>query len=68
MPRSPYAYNINRGGCSVRKVKRWLRALGPVVNSFETEETKARHVHPRRKRLIAPKADEIEEKLDAPAS
>jgi hypothetical protein len=52
MPRSPYAYSIERGTGSVRKVARWLRAVG-IDERFVTPTMRARHVHPRHKRAEA---------------
>lgn len=47
--RNSYRFQIWRGGCSLHKVKRWLRAAG-IDQRFVTDKMKERHIHPRRKR------------------
>ena len=46
MSRSPYAYQVWRGGSPPRKVARWLARAG-IDERFVTDEMRARHVHPR---------------------
>jgi hypothetical protein len=48
--RSQFAFNVARGGCSIRKVQRYLRASGLDAPAFVTEAARQRHIHPRHKR------------------
>ncbi len=50
MPRSQFAFGIQRGGTSIRNVQRYLRASGLDDPRFVSDTMRQRHIHPRHKR------------------
>ncbi len=57
--RSQFAFQIARGGTTIGKVQRYLRAAGLDASVFATEAARQRHVHPRRLRNIAVPVAEV---------
>ena len=45
--RSQFAFQIARGGTTIGKVQRYLRASGLDAPVFATEAARQRHIHPR---------------------